>query len=90
MLTLALWLALQAVTIGFAIAFGLRDDLGMQLRRPVFALEVGLSIISGSVPAQAQRTVVSCWRFMRFTGRPSRRRQPRGREGGGRPADCER
>jgi len=48
---LALWLGLQVVAIGCAVGFGLRDDLGLQLRRPLFVLEVALWMTAGSIAA---------------------------------------
>src|SRR5437867_3875800 len=48
---LALWLALQTLTLGFAVEFGLRQDLGHHLRQPLFLLEVGALIAAGAVAA---------------------------------------
>src|SRR2546426_11685795 len=48
---LALWLALQTLTLGFAVEFGLRQDLGDHLRQPLFLLEVGALIAAGAVAA---------------------------------------
>ena len=47
----ALWLALQTLTLGFAVEFGLRRDLGDHLRQPLFLLEVGALIAAGAVAA---------------------------------------
>jgi hypothetical protein len=48
---LALWLALQALVLGTAVRFGLRQDLGDHLRQPLFLLEVGGLIAAGAVAA---------------------------------------
>ncbi len=48
---LALWLALQILTLGFAVEFGLRQDLGAHLRQPLFLLEVGALIAAGATAA---------------------------------------
>ena len=56
---LALWLLLQALTLGFAVEFGLRRDLGAHLRQPLFLLEVGALIAAGAMAAAvALRTAV--------------------------------
>src|SRR5439155_9907105 len=56
---LALWLVLQALTLGFAVEFGLRRDLGAHLRQPLFLLEVGALIAAGAMAAAgALRTAV--------------------------------
>jgi len=48
---LALWLALETLTIGFAVEFGLRQDLGDHLHQPLFLLEVGALIAAGVMAA---------------------------------------
>src|SRR5207247_7710570 len=48
---LAVWLVLQALTLGFAVEFGLRQDLGAHLRQPLFLLEVGALIAAGATAA---------------------------------------
>src|SRR5262245_9768880 len=48
---LALWLILQVLTAGVAVAFGLRQDLGDHLRRPLFLLEVGALVAAGAMAA---------------------------------------
>src|SRR5439155_1627302 len=48
---LALWLALETLTIGFAVEFGLRADLGDHLHQPLFLLEVGALIAAGVMAA---------------------------------------
>ena len=48
---LALWLALETLTIGFAVEFGLRQDLGDHLHQPLFLLEVGTLIAAGVMAA---------------------------------------
>src|SRR2546428_8660863 len=48
---LALWLVLQTLTLGFAVEFGLRQDLGDHLRQPLFLLEVGALIAAGALAA---------------------------------------
>src|SRR5713226_5139132 len=48
---LALWLALQTLTLGVAVEFGLRQDLGDHLRQPLFLLEVGALVVAGAMAA---------------------------------------
>jgi len=48
---LALWLALQTLTLGVAVEFGLRQDLGDHLRQPLFLLEVGVLVVTGAMAA---------------------------------------
>ena len=48
---LLLWLALQALTLGVAVEFGLRQDLGDHVRQPVFLLEVGALVVAGALAA---------------------------------------
>lgn len=48
---LALRLALQTLTLGVAVEFGLRQDLGDHLRQPLFLLEVGALIVAGAMAA---------------------------------------
>src|SRR5207244_4383550 len=53
---LALWLALQTLTLGVAVEFGLRQDLGDHLPPPLFLLEVGARVLAGPLAAAALRT----------------------------------
>src|SRR5947208_15097441 len=48
---LALWLALQTLTLGVAVELGLRQDLGDHLRQPLFLLEVGALVVAGAMAA---------------------------------------
>src|SRR6266704_4714248 len=48
---LALWLVLQVLTLGVAVEFGLRQDLGDHLRQPLFLLEVGALVVAGAMAA---------------------------------------
>src|SRR5207249_4744251 len=48
---LALWLALQTLSLGVAVEFGLRQDLGDHLRQPLFLLEVGTLVVAGAMAA---------------------------------------
>jgi hypothetical protein len=48
---LALWLALQTLTLGVAVEFGLRQDLGDHLRQPLFLLEVEALVVAGAMAA---------------------------------------
>jgi hypothetical protein len=48
---LAFWLALQVLTLGVAVKFGLRQDLGDQLRQPLFLLEVAALVGAGAMAA---------------------------------------
>src|SRR2546426_531847 len=48
---LALWLALQTLSLGVAVEFGLRRDLGDHLRQPLFLLEVGALVVAGAMAA---------------------------------------
>jgi hypothetical protein len=48
---LGLWLALQTLTLGVAVEFGLRQDLGDHLRQPLFLLEVGALMVAGAMAA---------------------------------------
>jgi len=48
---LALWLVLQALTLGVAVEFGLRPDLGGHLRQPRFLFEVGTLVAAGAMVA---------------------------------------
>ena len=48
---LALWLALQTLTLGVAVRVGLRPNLGDHLRRPLFLLELGALIAAGVTAA---------------------------------------
>src|SRR6266536_1627120 len=50
---LALWLGLQTLTLGVAVEFGLRQDLGDHLRQPLFLLEVGALVVAGAMAAAA-------------------------------------
>ena len=52
---LALWLALQALTLGFAVEFGLRQDLGDHLHQPLFLLEVAALIAAGATQQSSLR-----------------------------------
>ncbi len=46
---LALWLVLQVLTLGVAVEFGLRQDLGDHLRQPHFLFEVGALVAAGAM-----------------------------------------
>ena len=48
---LALWLVLQVLTLGVAVEFGLRQDLGDHLRQPHFLFEVGALVAAGAMAA---------------------------------------
>src|SRR5207245_10941570 len=48
---LALWLALQTLTLGVAVELGLRQDLGDHLRQPLFLLQVGALVVAGAMGA---------------------------------------
>src|SRR3989449_11175898 len=48
---LALWLALQTLTLGVAVELGLRQDLGDHLRQPLFLLQVGALVVAGAMAA---------------------------------------
>src|SRR5438046_10333333 len=48
---LALWLALQTLTLGVAVELGLRQDLGDHLRQPFFLLQVGALVVAGAMAA---------------------------------------
>src|SRR5438552_10466777 len=48
---LALWLALQTLTLGVAVEFGLRQDLGDDLRQPLFLFEVAALVVAGAMAA---------------------------------------
>src|SRR6266704_2313384 len=48
---LALWLVLQVLTLGVAVQFGLRPDLGDHLRQPPFLFEVGALVAAGAMAA---------------------------------------
>src|SRR5207245_3018609 len=48
---LALWLALQTLTLGGAVELGLRQDLGDHLRQPFFLLQVGALVVAGAMAA---------------------------------------
>src|SRR5207249_1032968 len=48
---LPLWLALQTLSLGVAVEFGLRQDLGDHLRQPLFLLEVGTLVVAGAMAA---------------------------------------
>src|SRR2546428_4403153 len=48
---LALWLVLQVLTLGVAVEFGLRQDLGDQFRQPDFLFEVGALVAAGAMAA---------------------------------------
>src|SRR2546428_72365 len=50
---LALWLALQTLTLGVAVELGLRQDLGDHLRQPLFLLQVGALVVAGAMAAAA-------------------------------------
>src|SRR5207244_6576682 len=48
---LALWLALQTLTLGVAVELGLRQDLDDHLRQPLFLLQVGALVVAGAMAA---------------------------------------
>ena len=48
---LALWLALQTLTLGVAVELGLRQNLGDHLRQPFFLLQVGALVVAGAMAA---------------------------------------
>ncbi len=48
---LAVWLALEVVLLGIAARFGLREDLGDHLHRPLFVLELIALLAAGGVAA---------------------------------------
>ncbi len=48
---LALWLVLQVLTLGVAVEFGLRQDLGDHLRQPHFLFEVRALVAAGAMAA---------------------------------------
>ncbi len=48
---LALWMLLPAFGLVVAVQLGLRQDLGLHLRQPLFALEVGALILAGAMAA---------------------------------------
>jgi hypothetical protein len=48
---LALWLVLQGIVLGVAVAAGLRQDLGDHLRQPLFLLELGALVAAGALAA---------------------------------------
>src|SRR5256885_13999312 len=52
---LALWLALQTLTLGVAVELGLRQDLGDHLRQPFFLLQVGALVVAGAMAAAVAR-----------------------------------
>jgi hypothetical protein len=48
---LALWLVLQALMLGVAVQFGLRQDLRDHFRHPLFLLELGVLVAAGTMAA---------------------------------------